>query len=139
MKRRCTFILPLMKICPSMSIILKKDLVLCVSCNITQRMYDDEFRNGFAIWERMFSMMYVYYKSAPIPDYEIFPVGLFLGERVLRNSMIGGDAYSQFFMSATTDKDDWEPLKQGLFDRSYAKYQEIYNQAEEYYKHNRRG
>lgn len=100
---------------------------------------DDEYRNGFAIWERMFSMMYVYYKSAPIPDYEIFPVGLFLGERVLRNSMIGGDAYSQFFMSATTDKDDWEPLKQGLFDRSYAKYQEIYNQAEEYYKHNRRG
>ena len=53
--------------------------------------------------------------------------------------MIGGDSYSEFFASAEKDKDDWEPLKQGLFDRSYAKFEEINKRAIEYYKHNRRG
>lgn len=100
---------------------------------------DDEFRNCFAIWERLFSMMYIYYKASVFQDCEYFPVGLFLGERVLRNVMISGDSYSQFFSAAEAEKNDWEPLKQGLFDKSYAKYEEINSKAVEYYKHNRRG
>ena len=99
---------------------------------------DDEYRSGFAIWERLFSTMYVYYKSALIPDYEIFPIGLFLGERVLRNAMIGDDSYSRFFATAEIDKDEWEPLKQGLFDSRYANFEEINKRAVEYYSHNRR-
>ena len=99
---------------------------------------DDEYRSGFAIWERLFSMMYVYYKSSVYSGSEVFPIGLFLGERVLRNSMIGGDTYSQFFGAATDKKDGWEPLQQGLFDSSYTKYEELNKRAEEYYKHNRR-
>ena len=98
---------------------------------------DDEFRSEFAIWERLFSMMYVYYRCSVFPDIEAFPTGLFLGERIIRDAMIGGDSYSQFFTSADTDKEDWEPIKQGLFDSSYKKYKEINNKAEEYYKHNR--
>lgn len=84
-------------------------------------------------------MMYIYYKASVFQDCEYFPVGLFLGERVLRNVMIGGDSYSQFFSAAEVEKNDWEPLKQGLFDKSYAKYEEINSKAVEYYKHNRRG
>ena len=83
-------------------------------------------------------MMYVYYKSSVYSGSEVFPIGLFLGERVLRNSMIGGDTYSQFFGAATDKKDGWEPLQQGLFDSSYTKYEELNKRAEEYYKHNRR-
>ena len=99
---------------------------------------DDEYRSGFAIWERLFSMMYVYYQSSVYKGSEVFPIGLFLGERVLRNAMIGGDTYSQFFGAAADKKDGWELLKQGLFDGSYAKYEELNKRAEEYYKHNRR-
>ena len=99
---------------------------------------EDEYRSGFAIWERLFSMMFVYYKSSVLSDYEVFPIGLFLGERILRNTMIGGDTYSEFFTAATAKKDGWEPLKQGLFDSSYAEYEELNKRAEEYYKHNRR-
>ena len=99
---------------------------------------EDEYRCGIAIWERLFSMMFVYYKSSVLSDYEVFPIGLFLGERILRNTMIGGDTYSEFFTAATAKKDGWEPLKQGLFDSSYAEYEELNKRAEEYYKHNRR-
>lgn len=99
---------------------------------------EDEYRNTFAIWERLFSTMYVYYKSALIPDYEIFPIGLFVGERIVRISKIGDDSYSQFFSSAETDKDEWAPLKQGLFDSSYAKYDEINKRAVDYYEHHSR-
>ena len=61
-----------------------------------------------------------------------------MSERVLRNAKIGDDSYSQFFTTAETDKDEWAPLKQGLFDGSYAKYDEINKRAVEYYKHNMR-
>ena len=98
---------------------------------------DDEYRSGFAIWERLFAMMYVYYRCSVFPDRDVFPTGLFLGERILRNTMIGGDSYSAFFSAADADKDGWEPLKQGLFDRSYAKYKEIKERSDEYYTHNR--
>ena len=99
---------------------------------------DDEYQSGFAIWERLFSMMYVYYNSSIFPNNNVFPIGLFLGERILRGALVGGDSYSLFFSAAAIDKDEWEPLKQGLFDRSYAKYEKINREAEEYYKHNRR-
>lgn len=65
-------------------------------------------------------------------------IGLFLGERVLRNAMIGDDSYSRFFATAEIDKDEWEPLKQGLFDSRYANFEEINKRAVEYYSHNRR-
>lgn len=99
---------------------------------------DEEYKNGFAIWEHLFSLMYVYYQSSVFKDREDFPVGLFLSERIFRNSLIGGDSYTQFFANAVSEKDNWEPLKQGLFDGSYANYEEVYKRAEEYYKGNRR-
>ena len=99
---------------------------------------DEEYKNGFAIWEHLFSLMYVYYKSSVFQDREDFPVGLFLSERIFRNSIIGGDSYTQFFANALSEKGNWEPLKQGLFDGSYANYEDVYKRAEAYYKGNRR-
>lgn len=99
---------------------------------------DDDYKNGVAIWEHLFSLMYVYYKSALFPENGVFPVGSFLSERIIRNSMIGGDSYSEFFSTASIEKDNWEPLKQGLFDGCYANYEDVYNRAEGYFKVNRR-
>lgn len=100
---------------------------------------DDDYKDCHAIWEHMFSLMYVYYHSSIHEDYEVFPKGLFLSERVFRNAMIGGeDTYSQFFSDSMIEQQNWGPLKQGLFDGDYPKYLELYKRAEEYYKNNRR-
>ena len=100
---------------------------------------DDEYKNCFAIWEHLFSLMYVYYENAHLRNVEVFPVGLFLSERILRYNMKGGkDTYNRFFAESGREKDNWEPLKQGLFDGKYASYKEVYDRGEEFYKHNRR-
>lgn len=65
-------------------------------------------------------------------------VGLFLSERIMRNGIIGGDAYSEFFAQAKAEKNEWKPLKQGLFDGSCMNFMEIYNKAEAFYQGNRR-
>ena len=36
--------------------------------------------------------------------------------------------------SAKEQKDQWEPLKQGLFEGNYAVFEQTYNEGEEYYK-----
>ncbi len=100
---------------------------------------DDEYKDYFAIWEHMFSLMYVYYGSSFFKDKDIFPIGLFLSERIIRNEMIGGrDTYNQFFANASLEKEEWEPLKQGLFDGNYSEFAFYYNKAQDYYKYNRR-
>lgn len=100
---------------------------------------DDEYRDCFAIWEHLFSLMYVYYENAHLRNVEMFPLGLFLSERIIRNNMMGGkDTYNRFFAEAEVEKGNWEPLKQGLFDGKYDAYKDVYNRGEEYYRHNRR-
>ena len=98
---------------------------------------DEEYKNSYAVWEHLFSMMYVYYKSSIFKDRDIFPIGLFLGERIIRNSIIGRDSYSNFFAAAAIEKDNWAPLQQGLFDGSYEQYNDLYQRAEAYYQKNR--
>lgn len=98
---------------------------------------DDEFREYFAIWERLFSLMYVYYKSSPYFSNESFPKGLFLSESVVRNVLVKRGRYYQFFSSALVDKDNWEPLKQGLFEGEYIKYKEISERADNFFRSNR--
>lgn len=99
---------------------------------------DEEYRDCFAIWEHLFSMMYVYYNCNLIRGRDIFPLGVFLSERIMRNGIIGGDAYSEFFAQAKTEKNEWAPLKQGLFDGGYSNFMDIYNRAETFYQGNKR-
>lgn len=99
---------------------------------------DEEFKDCFATWESLFSLMYVYYKCALLPDWESFPIGLFLSERYFRLSLIGGrDFYSDFYMSAAKEKEKWEPIKQGLFDGEYSQFERVLSEAKDYFKHNR--
>ena len=43
------------------------------------------------------------------------------------------DFYTDFFNKASQQKDDWEPLKQGLFNGQYAIFEKIYKEGEEFY------
>ena len=95
---------------------------------------EDEYKDYFVIWEHLFSMMYVYYNCGLIQGQDVFPVGLFMSERIVRKGYIGGDAYTDFFKQAATDKNDWEPIKQGLFDGDYSKFEDINNRAEAFYR-----
>ena len=99
---------------------------------------DDEYNQYFAIWEHLFSLMYVYYQCYLVPDQDYFPLGLFLSEDNYRRTIIGGDSYSEFFYAAIKLKNDWEPLKQGLFDGDYSNYNDVYNRGEDFYNRHRR-
>jgi hypothetical protein len=46
----------------------------------------------------------------------------------------GGDNfYTIFFNEAKKQKDNWEPIKQGLFNGKYEIFEEAYNRAELFY------
>ena len=95
---------------------------------------EDDYRECFAIWERLFSLMFVYYNSSLFSVIESFPEGLFLSESIYRNVLVKRGRYYQFFSSALAAKDNWEPLKQGLFDGEYTKYKDISERADAFFK-----
>ena len=99
---------------------------------------DKEYKTTFYTWEHLFSLMYVYYKCSLIKHMEFFPVGEFLHNK---DQYIIGESdniYTMFFSKAKTEKDNWPPVKQGLFDGKYANFEEVYERAEEYYRKNPR-
>lgn len=98
----------------------------------------EQYSECFAIWEKLFSLMYVYYRSSPFRDIEVFPMGLFMSETIYRNVLVQRGLYYSFFNSAVTQKEEWEPIKQGLFDGDFAKFIAISEKAETFYKNNRR-
>lgn len=64
-------------------------------------------------------------------------LGNFLHQReVYRRASQSGEQepYILFFEGADKLKNDWEPIKQGMFGGSYDNYKQIYAQAEEYYQ-----
>ena len=67
------------------------------------------------------------------------PTGQFLRSRndykVRKN---GEEPYSIFFDSADKMKNEWEPIKQGMFGGSYDEYKNVFDQAEEFYSKNMR-
>lgn len=96
---------------------------------------DSEYENVFYIWEHMKSLLYAYNKCYIIRFQA--PLGDFLRQRMTyRYECSRGEQipYIQFFEEADRLKDDWEPIKQGMFEGSYASYKQIYDQAEEYYQ-----
>lgn len=48
-----------------------------------------------------------------------------------------GCVYKDFFESAETMKDNWEPVSQGLFDGKYDNYKTCRDSAEKYYQDSR--
>lgn len=101
---------------------------------------DSEYENVFYIWEHLKSLIYTYDKCSEKTGF-VVPLGNFLHQRqVYRRASQSGEQepYILFFEGADKLKDDWEPIKQGLFGGSYDVYKQIYDQAEEYYKQWRR-
>lgn len=99
---------------------------------------DSEYENTFYIWEHLTSLVFGYNKCY-ISDTFSVPTGQFLRSRVeykMRQS--GADPYSMFFDSADIMKDEWEPIKQGMFGGSYDQYKNVSDQAEDFYKRNMR-
>lgn len=95
-----------------------------------------EFQNYFYVWEHLSSLLCRYYKCCPhLQDWN--PIGGFTRKRIsiLRNEE---DYYTNFFKQASMDKDDWEPIKQGLFGGKYSDYEKVYEESEEFYKKNMR-
>lgn len=93
---------------------------------------DDEFKDTYFAWEHLASLLSRYYNNSGIlQDWN--PLGHFLYKRIaiLRGSE---DFYTDFFKAADELKDEWPPLKQGLFGGSYKNYAETYQKSEEFYK-----
>lgn len=94
-----------------------------------------EYENVFYIWEHLKSLIFAYNRS---PEVKFrLPLGNFLYQReeYRRASQKGHqEPYILFFEGADKLKDDWEPIKQGMFGGSYDAYKQICAQAEEYYK-----
>ena len=101
---------------------------------------DSEYENVFYIWEHLKSLIYTYDKCSEKTGF-VVPLGNFLHQRkVYRRASQSGEQepYILFFEGADKLKNDWEPIKQGVFGGSYDVYKQIYDQAEEYYKQWRR-
>ena len=97
---------------------------------------DSEYENVFYIWEHLKSLIYTYDKCQEKTCF-VVPLGNFLHQReVYRRASRSGEQepYILFFEGADKLKNDWEPIKQGMFGGSYDAYKQIYDQAEEYYK-----
>jgi len=95
---------------------------------------DSEYENVFYIWENLKSLLYAYNKCYIIRF--TVPLGAFLDQKMMyRYTHNTGEPipYIQFFEEADRLKDDWEPIKQGMFGGSYDTYKQIYDQAEKFY------
>lgn len=97
---------------------------------------NNDFENCFCVWEHIASLLCEFHKNHIIHDRVWFPLGTFVSKRI---SMFRHeeDFYTDFFNKAFQLKDDWEPLKQGLFDGQFAIFEKIYKAGEEFYNKSR--
>ncbi|GHT55001.1 hypothetical protein FACS189446_5730 [Bacteroidia bacterium] len=99
---------------------------------------DSEYENTFYIWEHLESLVFGY-NQCYILDRFYVPTGQFLRSRVdYKMRQNGEEPYCLFFGNADKLKNEWEPIKQGMFGGNYDEYKKIFEQAEEFYKQNMR-
>lgn len=99
---------------------------------------DSEYENAFYIWEHMKSLIYGYNQCYML-DHFYIPTGQFLRSRVdYKMRQNGEEPYCIFFDSADKLKNEWEPIKQGMFGGSYDEYKKVFDQAEVFYNKNMR-
>lgn len=98
---------------------------------------ESDYIDFFYIWEHLKSLVYGYNKCSLAKDLFIVPMGGFCSRRFKYNTAEKEqDPYTSFFGDADNLKDNWEPIKQGMFGGSYDEYKQIYNKADEFYKRN---
>lgn len=94
---------------------------------------NSEYENVFYIWEHLKSLVYGYNKCSLI-EFSV-PMGNFLYKRKeYKKRYKETEPYTLFFEEADKLKNNWEPIKQGMFGGSYDNYKQIHEQAEAYYQ-----
>lgn len=95
---------------------------------------DSEYENIFYVWEHLKSLIYGYNQCYILREFNV-PMGQFLRSRYEYKTRYNGEEpYTVFFGNADKMKDEWEPIKQGLFGGRYEEYKKVSDQAEEFYK-----
>lgn len=96
-----------------------------------------EYENVFYMWEHLKSLMYGYNKCYLI-EFSV-PMGNFFHQRIeYKMRKKEPEPYTLFFEEADKLKNNWEPIKQGMFGGSYDNYKQIHEQAEAYYQQYRK-
>lgn len=98
---------------------------------------DSEYESNFYIWERMKSLVYGYNKCNRLT--ESFPLGEFIRKECIYKASCGNgeEPYTIFWESADSLKNEWPPIKQGMFSGRYENYKAINEQANSYYTQHR--
>lgn len=97
---------------------------------------DSEYENIFYIWEHLKSLIYGYNKCDILS--KSFPLGEFLRKEYIYKEYGNEEPYTVFWESADNLKNEWAPIKQGMFGGRYENYKTISEEANTYYKQNRR-
>lgn len=94
---------------------------------------DSEYENVFYMWEHLRSLLYGYNKCYLV-EFSV-PMGNFFRQRMeYKMRSKGQEPYTLFFEEADKLKNNWEPIKQGMFGGSYDNYKQTYDQVEAYYQ-----
>ena len=95
---------------------------------------DSEYENIFYVWEHLKSLIYGYNQCYILREFNV-PMGQFLRSRNEYKARYNGEEpYTVLFENADKMKDEWEPIKQGMFGGRYDEYKKVSDQAEEFYK-----
>jgi len=88
-----------------------------------------EYENTFDIWERLKSLVFGHNKCNTT-EFEVL-IGDFIHKYKGKDQKT--EPYVLFFKGADELKNDWEPIKQGMFEGNYDNYRSIFKQSEDYY------
>lgn len=98
---------------------------------------NSEYENTFYIWERLKSLVYGYNKCY-IVEFSI-PLGEYIRQEVeYKIRKMGKEPYTIFWESADSLKQEWLPIKQGMFGGRYENYKEIKDNADSFIQKYRR-
>ncbi|WP_134091376.1 SIR2 family protein [Olivibacter sp. XZL3] len=87
-----------------------------------------DFTEAFDLFEYLLALNHVYLIGKKFGFYSA-PYGEFKWRSPLRN---GNTLTSEFLASAKVEKESWLPLKAGMFDKSFSKFEEVHNDLQEY-------
>lgn len=92
---------------------------------------DDDFKNCYYIWEHMTSLLCHFYKCNPSVVGDFFMVGEFVIKRhaVIRKIE---DSYTDFFNQSKIQRNEWLPIKCGLFGGRYDVFEKELNDFESF-------
>ncbi|MCH4018040.1 MAG: SIR2 family protein [Prevotella sp.] len=93
---------------------------------------DDDFENEFDKWEMMESLMF-FYRQDYKPMLPFFLGGDFVNHA--RENFSRQDSFTEFYKSADVLKQEWPPIKEGLFGGKYEEYVNILKKAEQEFHH----